>query len=125
MATWQEIGQDNFRAGRELYQRGRYRSSVSRFYYSVFSSLTHELISAGVIFGEGHEAPTHKELPKLVNIHLSLATAQKADSIAIIRRVYATRITADYQRRTIDEAITREVMRDTAKLFRYLKVEYD
>ena len=43
MATWQEIGQDNFRAGRELIEAKRYRSSVSRFYYAAFSVLTHEL----------------------------------------------------------------------------------
>lgn len=110
MATWQEIGIDSFRAGRELIDNGRYRSSVSRFYYAAFSLLTHELSESGADFGDDQETPNHKGLPKL---------------IAIIRRLYSARISADYQRRTTDEVITRSMMRDAATLFRLLGVTYD
>lgn len=125
MATWQEIGTENFQAGRELLDKRRYRSSVSRFYYAAFSLLTHELNIAGVNFGDDQETPNHKGLPKLVRLHLPLSIKQKTESVAIIRRLYSARISADYQRRTTDEPITRSIMRDTAQLFRFLGVDYD
>lgn len=125
MATWHEIGQDNFRAGRELFDRKRYRSCVSRFYYAAFSVLTHELILAGAGFGDQQETPNHKGLPKLVRLHLAINDGPKSECISIIRRLYAARIVADYQRRTINENISRGVMRDAANLFRQFGVEHD
>ncbi len=125
MATWREIGIDSFRAGRELRDNGRYRSSVSRFYYAAFSLLTHELSEAGADFGDDQETPNHKGLPKLIKQHLMLSAKQKADTIAIIRRPYSARISADYQRRTTNEVITRSIMRDAATLFRQFGVTYD
>lgn len=95
MATWQEIGIENYRTGRELLDKRRYRSSVSRFYYAAFSLLTHELSKAGVDFGEDQETPNHKGLPKLVRLHLPLPATQKTESVAIIHRLYSARISAD------------------------------
>ncbi len=125
MATWQEIGIDNFQAGRELFDTKRYRSSVSRFYYATFSILTHELSHAGVSFGNNLETPGHQGLPKLLKLHLTLPTRQKAEVIAISRRLYAARINADYQRRTTDAITAQDAMRDTANLFRYLEINHD
>ena len=125
MATWQEIGIDNFRAGRELLDNKRYRSSVSRFYYAAFSLLTHEFTKVGVDFGVDQVTPNHKGLPKLVRLYLPLSMKQKTESVAIIRRLYSARISADYQRRTTDEAVARGIMRDTAQLFRFVGVNYD
>lgn len=42
MATWQEIGIDNFQAAVALYDGGFYRNAANRFYYAAFSALTHE-----------------------------------------------------------------------------------
>ena len=125
MATWQEIGIDNFQAGRELLGSGRYRNSVSRFYYAAFSVLTHELSLVGVDFGGDQETPNHKALPKLIRQHLALSAKQKAEVVATIRRLYSARISADYQRRTTDEPITRSIMRDAAKVFRQFGAEHD
>ncbi len=123
MATWREIGIENFRAARECYDHGRYRSSVSRFYYAAFSVLTDILAANGVNFGDQQETPNHKGLPKLMKLHLRMQN--QAECISIFRRLYAARITADYQRRTIDEAVAHAVRRDVATLFRYLGVDYD
>ena len=65
MATCQEIGIENFQAGRELLNGGRYRSSVSRFYYAAFCVLTHELSLVGVDFGGDQETPIIKLSPSL------------------------------------------------------------
>lgn len=125
MATWKEIGQDSFQAGRELFDRKRYRSSVSRFYYAAFSILTHELRLVGAQFGNNQETPGHRELPKLLKLYLTLPSRQKAEAIAISRRLYAARIDADYQRRTTDGVTAQDAMRDAANLFRYLEIEHD
>ena len=125
MATWQEIGQDNFRAGRELFDAKRYRSSVSRLYYAAFCVLTQELSLAGAQFGNDQETPNHKAVPKLMKLHLTLPTRQKAQAVAIIRRLYAARIAADYQRRTTDRGTVQDALRDTAKLFQLLEMNHD
>ena len=125
MATWQEIGIDNFRAGRELFDAGRCRSSVSRFYYAAFSLLTHELSVAGADFGEDQETPNHKALPKLIRLHLTLSGRKKMEMISLVRRLYSARITADYQRRTTNEQTARGILRDTANLSRTFGVNYD
>ena len=125
MAAWQEIGIDNFQAGRKLLDGRRYRSSVSRFYYAAFCILTHELSLVGVDFGEDQETPNHKALPKLIRQHLTLSTRQNVNIIATIRRLYSARISADYQRRTTDEPITRSIMWDTSNIFRQFGVEHD
>ena len=125
MATWQEIGQDNFRAGRELFDAKHYRSSVSRLYYAVFCVLTQELRLAGADFGNDQETPNHKALPKLIKLHLTSPAGQKAQIVAIVRRLYAARIAADYQRRTTDRGTAQDALRDTVKLFQLLEINHD
>ena len=125
MATWQEIGQDSFYAAQTLYEQQRYRSSVSRSYYAAFSMLTHRFTEAGLRFGGLQETPTHQSVPKLMKQHLALSDRQLISSIAIIRRLYAGRIAADYQRHTTNQATAREAIRDAVTLFRILEVEYE
>ena len=83
MATWREIGIDNFRAGRELLDGGRYRSSVSRFYYAAFCVLTHELLAqgAGPDFRDGRETPGHAQLPRLVEMYFARLTAERRGNL--------------------------------------------
>lgn len=123
MVTWQEIGRDNFRAARDLYDVGQYRSSASRSYYAAFSVVTHELNAAGARFGGPQETPTHQAVPKLMKQYLTLPGRQMITSIAIIRRLYAARIAADYQRRSTDGVAALDALRDAAAFFRYLGVD--
>ncbi len=118
MATWREIGEQNYDAGRELLKLGQYRSSVSRFYYAAFSLLTHELSETGISFGNNGETPSHQALPGLLKRYLP-PTYQR-QYLAVLRRLYRARIAADYQRRTTDEATARNSQRDAAQLRRYL-----
>ncbi len=125
MATWLEIGLDSFYAAQSLYEQKRYRSSVSRSYYAAFSVVTHHLTKAGARFGGPQETPAHQAVPKLMKLHLPLPQRQLAGSVSIIRRLYAARLAADYQRRTTDEVTAREAIRDAIAVFRYLEVEYE
>lgn len=128
MATWQEIGIENYQAARELYQgrdgKPRYRSSVSRSYYAAFCLITSELRKVGVSFETGQETPSHKGLPKLMKLSLPQTDQQKMEMVTIVRRLYTWRIAADYQLRTTDATVAKEALRDAATLFRYLGVDH-
>ena len=62
--------------------------------------ITDRLSANGVSFGDQQETPSHKGLPKLIKLHLTVEGKAKADCVAIIRCLYEARIAADYQRRT-------------------------
>ena len=125
MATWQEIGSDNFDAAQTLYEQRRYRSSVSRSYYAAFSTITHFLAEAGVRFGGLQETPSHQALPGLTKKHLALPEWQMSAAAAIIRRLYAARLAADYRQRATEASTAREALRDAAALFRHLGADKD
>ena len=123
MATWEEIGLDNLAAGRELYRSGRYRSSVSRFYYAAFHVVTHAL-EGKFDTDSGQETPSHKGLPKAIRLQLTnFSEQQRADIVRIIRCLYDVRIDADYRRRTTDKATAMNALRDALRLFEFLGVE--
>jgi len=124
MATWQEIGLSSLYAAQMLYEQKQFRSSVSRSYYAAFSVITHQLVEAGARFGQ-QETPPHQAVPKLMKQYLTLPGWQMTGSIAIIRRLYAARIAADYQRRVTNGPTARAAIRDSVALFRYLEVEYE
>ena len=124
MATWQEIGQDNSRAGREMFEAGRYRSSVSRFYYAAFSVLTYELLQTSFLPKDERETPDHSHMAEWLKTYLTKYTLrQRIDMAAAIRRLYENRLAADYRLRTVDERTARDARRDAVLVFTYLEVE--
>ena len=123
MATWQEIGQDNFRTAHDLYEMKHYRSSVSRYYYAAFSRLTYELARSGVVFRLGRQTPAHAELAELVVENLTQFSETRRMTIALITlRLYRLRLDADYSDQRIDRKAAERAMRDAEKLFRYFGV---
>lgn len=126
MATWQEIGQDNFRAARDLYGSKHYRSSVSRFYYAAFSLLTYELARGGVVFRLGRQTPAHAELAELIIENLTQFSETRRTAIAMLTlRLYRSRLDADYLDQRIDRAAAEKAMRDAERLFRYFGVDHE
>ena len=128
MATWREIGIDNFRAGRELLDGGRYRSSVSRFYYAAFCVLTHDLLAqgAGPDFREGRETPGHAQLPRLVEANFVRFTPERRSNlVSYVVDLYRSRIAADYSQQRVDRQAATKTFRATEKVFRYLEVNYE
>jgi len=124
MATWQEIGQDNFRTAQDLYEMKHYRSSVSRFYYAAFSLLTYELARSGVVFRMGRRTPAHAELAELVMENLTQFSEARRTAITLVTlRLYRSRLDADYSDQRIDRKAAERAMRDAGKLFRYFGVE--
>ena len=124
MATWQEIGQDNFRAAVALYGGGYYRNAVSRFYYAAFSVMTYELARRGVVFRLGRQTPAHAELAELIVEHLTQFTETRRVAIALaVLRLYRLRLDADYSQQRLDRRAAEKAKRDAERLFRYFGVK--
>lgn len=124
MATWQEIGINNFRAGREALVGRRYRSSVSRFYYAAFSLLTYELARTGIVFRQGRQTPSHAEMTELIIVNLTQFSEARRTAIALLTaRLYRLRLDADYLDQRLDRRIAERSAQDAAKIFRYFGAE--
>jgi|GEM_PF-1496370 len=125
MATWQEIGSDNFRAAVALYDGGYYRNAASRFYYAAFSVLTQELIQRGArpAFRDGRATPGHTELPRLIRACFTHMTAERLNNLtALVTDLYLDRLAADYSLIRIDRQSCRDSYLAAKKIFNYLGV---
>ncbi len=128
MATWQEIGTDNFRAAVVLYDGGFYRNAVSRFYYAAFAVLTHELIRRGArpAFRDNRATPGHAQLPLLMTTYLMQFSMERLDNlIGYVGSLYRYRIAADYSLFRIDKSYATKAFRAAEKIFRYLEVTHE
>ncbi len=126
MATWQEIGQDNLRTAHDLYDMKQYRSSVSRFYYAVFSLLTYELARSGVVFRMGRQTPAHAELADLIVENLTQFSETRRTAIALTTlRLYRLRLDAYYSDQRVDRRAAERAMRDAGRLFRYFGADHE
>ncbi len=91
MATWQEIGQDNFHGAVALYDSGYYRDATSRFYSAAFSILTHEPIQRGArsAFRDNRATPGHNELPRLIRAYFTHLSAGRLSNLtALVAALY-------------------------------------
>ena len=125
MATWQEIGINNFEAARNLYEDGKYRSATSRFYYAAFSVLTHELIRRGATpdFRDKRATPGHAQLARLVGTYFThLSIARRDNLISSLTGLYGDRIAADYSLLRVDKRGARASYTSAKKIFDYLEV---
>ena len=100
MATWIDISLENEDAAKELVRLKRFRSSISRAYYSVYAAVTGILLDAGAIPSSDAENPSHKALPELIESNLPrLRTWQRRDLKSSTRKLYHLRLDADYRSR--------------------------
>ena len=130
MATWQEIGIDNFRAAMVLFDSPspHYRSASSRFYYATFCVLTHELLQrgAGAEFRDQRATPGHAQLPRLVETYFTHLSRERLDNlVAYVATLYRDRIAADYSKQPVDRQSTTKTLRAAEKVFRYLEVKHE
>ena len=125
MATWREIGIDNFQAAQTLYEARQYRSSVSRFYYAAFIVLTDELIQRGAApeFRDNRATPSHAQLPRLVQMHFNqMSATRRSNLVSSLIALYADRIAADYSRQRVDKRSARTSFTTATRIFDYLEV---
>jgi hypothetical protein len=110
---WHDIGRDSLRAARAA--QGLFaRSAVSRAYYACHSVLTAALVDAGYQAANNRQTPPHNAQARLVGDLLDERGASYVRELrSIVRRLYAARLDADYNRRvTIDHAVSLQAIRD-------------
>lgn len=102
--SWSGIARDNSNAAKDLMRGQRYRSCISRSYYSLYSELSGGLLAQDVRVHGQRENPSHSDLPKLVANNMSGLTPHGRREVKrAIEFLYKLRVSADYYpRQTID-----------------------
>jgi uncharacterized protein (UPF0332 family) len=119
--TWFEIGKNHLQAAQRTLDHEA-RSAASRAYYAAHVVLADVLAAAGYALTPGRQTPPHNEQPQLIGQHLA-ARGLAWELRAVIRRLYARRIDADYKRTvTVDRATAVDSIRDASTLFRLMNV---
>ena len=121
--NWNAIGRDSLVAAREL-QSSRPRSAVSRSYYAAHAVLASALVVAGYVPAGNRQTPPHAAQAKLIGLHLATRGQWFVRELrTIVRRLYAARIDADYDRRTtVDRSVAKRAVRDAHVVFLMLGV---
>lgn len=120
---WETIGRDSLAAAREA-QSSRPRTAVSRSYYAVHAVLTSALAAAGYVPAANRQTPPHEAQPRLIGLHLAARGQRFVRELrAVVRRLHAARIEADYDRRvTVDRSVAVRAVRDAHVVFVLLEV---
>jgi hypothetical protein len=87
--------------------------------------LTQSLLDAGYVPADNRQTPPHHAQAKLIGDYLTprLGTRVVRELRATVRRLYAARLDADYNRRlTIDVSVSRQAIRDACSVFLMLEV---
>ena len=94
---WRAISLNSRKAAQHLLEEECYRSSVSRSYYAAYAAITSALVQHGIPFSQGRDGPSHAGLPAYILNNLNvLPQTTRYELNKAIRRLYASRIEADY-----------------------------
>jgi len=117
MATWRELSEDSLKASEALLREGRYRSSVSRAYYSAYCAPTHEIVQRLTTFAFGWNNPPHEKSPIYVQNNLTLPPSGKNKIKRLLRILRQYREDADYRpHRSINVQAARDCVRDAVAI---------
>jgi uncharacterized protein (UPF0332 family) len=95
--SWSDMARDNLVAAKSLLADARWRSAVSRAYYAAYSAVTGKL-KGRASFPRGRQNPSHDNLARLIMNYLTeFAVSERRQMMAAARRLYRTRIAADYK----------------------------
>ena len=111
MATWKEISVDSLFAAKELLAAGRWRSSTSRAYYTIYACAASQLTGRAT-FPPGRDGPSHEALPDMIYDFLTkLSIHDRMLYSTICGQMYVRRIYADYRpSMTVDQQLAREAV---------------
>jgi uncharacterized protein (UPF0332 family) len=117
LETWEQLSEDSLRAAESLLREGRYRSCVSRAYYSAYCAATSEIVKKLTTFSHGWKNPAHEKVPVYVQSNLILAQTKKDIIVKLITTLRLFREDADYRPHiTVDEQIAKDCIRDATQL---------
>jgi len=98
MAIWRDLGKNNRTAANQLFESKQWRSSISRAYYAVYSSVTDALLSVPIAMPAGKEGPHHLPLPVMIGNNLTLLNAGDRWKLSgVVNELYGMRCIADYR----------------------------
>ena len=119
---WIEIGRNNLEAAKRM-MTIEPRTATSRAYYAAHAVLAHVLVNAGYVCPPGRQTPPHAAQSRLIERHLGkLGRRGIREARATLTRLHSRRIDADYRRNvTIDQAVSRQAVRDAASLMTLLE----
>jgi len=105
-----------------MLRAGLFRSAVSRAYYAAYAAVTARLVQSGAVHRLDSANPSHRALPAMVEGNLSgLADWQRRDLKSTTRRLYETRLDADYRARVeVDREVAVRSLRELAVTMRLL-----
>jgi uncharacterized protein (UPF0332 family) len=120
---WTDVGRDSLSAAR-IALKDRPRSAVSRAYYACHSVLAAALEGGGYATPANRQTPPHNAQARLIGLHLAhRGPGFVRDLRAVVRRLYAARLDADYNRRvTVDARVSLQAVRDAHRAFQLLEV---
>lgn len=100
MPSWLDISVDSAKAAQELSDSGRYRSSVSRAYYSAYALITGIVARKDRTYSRGWRNPSHTQMIDLLE-EIGRKNNWKPSRLyacqAHLRALYNGRLDADYR----------------------------
>jgi uncharacterized protein (UPF0332 family) len=124
MATWLDISDESYAAALVLEEDKKYRSAVSRYYYAAFSAMTFRLLQRGakVKFSAGRETPGHAQITDLIDLYYSSwSEGHRSNLIREVKRLYTSRLEADYSQSKIDRFACRNARQRAGRIRSYLE----
>lgn len=117
--NWSTMSRDNLVAAKSLLADARWRSAVSRAYYSAYSAVTARL-EGRASFAHGWNNPSHDHLAKLIMNYLTeFAVPERRKIMGASRRLLRNRIAADYRPgESIEVEDARMAVRDATFILR-------
>ncbi|GAB4470394.1 MAG: hypothetical protein OHK0029_43210 [Armatimonadaceae bacterium] len=105
---WQHSAVDNLEAGKLLYNDGRHRAAVSRFYYAAYQAATAICLRHGDEgqFPQGWNNPSHDQLPDLIRNNGDLTRSVRRTVSRLLRVLRHSREDADYRMGITVNAVT-------------------
>ena len=117
MATWKEISIDNLLAAQNLFEKGRYRSCISRAYYAAYCAATNEIVMKVTTFPYGWKNPPPQKVPDFILFNLSISQAKKENVSKLIIQLREAREDADYRpNKLVDETTALDCIRDASTI---------
>jgi len=123
MATWFDLAGDSMSAARQLLQRNRLRSCVSRAYYAAYSAVAARMAEGLTLFPHGWNNPSHDQLVPWLLRNRQWTPIRRRQLTNALRRLRSSRETADYRpRHTLARADAIRSLRDADLVLRLTEV---
>ena len=87
---WLEMSAESFEAGLTSEQANRYRSAISRYYYSAYQAATAALVAAGMTPPTGREAWSHDATPELFIAHIKPKGREEKTCVRVHGSLYTS-----------------------------------